>query len=97
MRPSATNRCDVATGCPLPFALTASPPVPCLRRQRAATALSLLNESLGKEKKPPAKESFETKIELLEALGWAHWAAAIRAQLAVKFPPAFPLVFSRLD
>ena len=60
---------------------------------RHATALTMLNESLATEKKPPSKEDLELQNELLDELGWKHWAAAGRAKLHVKFPPALPLVY----
>jgi len=63
---------------------------------RSATALSVLNETLGKEKKPPSKENLELKTELYDALGWSHWASLGKAVLHVKFPPGFPLVYKAL-
>ena len=63
---------------------------------RHATALNCLNESLSKAKKTPAKSDLELKVDCLEALGWAHWAGATRAQMQAKFPLSFPLVFKPL-
>lgn len=62
--------------------------------QRFATALEALNESVAKAKRPISKENLERKAGLLEKLGWAHWAAAARAQAAVRFPAAFPSTFN---
>ena len=67
-----------------------------LAHGRAATAVVLLDEALGKDKKAPARELLELRAELLGALGWRHWEEAGRAQLHVKFPPAYPLVYGKL-
>ena len=64
---------------------------------RHATALSVLTDSLAKEKTPPSKESISQQLEIVEALGWRHWADAGKAALLVKFPAKYPPVFSRLD
>jgi len=64
---------------------------------RAASALAALSQSLEKDKVPPSKESLELQISLMEALGWAHCAIAAKSGLLVKFPAAYPLVFSKLD
>ena len=64
---------------------------------RHATALSVLTDSLAKEKTPPSKESIAQQLEIVEALGWRHWADAGKAALLVKFPAKYPPVFSRLD
>ena len=61
---------------------------------RCATALVALEEHLNlkatKDKGPPPREKLELRASLLEALGWAHWAANARALLALKFPAAYP-------
>ena len=61
---------------------------------RYATALEALSQSVGKDKKPVPKETLERKAELLSKLGWAHWAKAVTAQVAVRFPSAYPPVFN---
>ena len=63
---------------------------------RLATALGVLSESVSKEKKAPSKDDLELKAELLEKLGWAHWATATKAQLHAQFPSSLPLVFKPL-
>ena len=65
-------------------------------RGRFATALVALNESLDKEKSPVSKENLELKAELLDALGWAHWATATKALIPQRFPAAYPAVYNRL-
>ena len=62
---------------------------------RHATALTALNEALGKGKELPARELLELRIKALEALGWEHWAAHDRELLAAKYPTGYPAVFSR--
>ena len=57
---------------------------------RHASALAALDEHLGKEKGPPPKDKLESRAALLEALGWAHWAANARALLLIKFPASLP-------
>ena len=64
---------------------------------RLATALTLLSESWSKAKKPASKEELELKHELLDGLGWAHWAAAGRSVLHHTFPTAYPLVYKALE
>lgn len=62
---------------------------------RHATALTALNDALGKAKELPARKLLELRIKALEALGWDHWVAHDRALLTTKYPPGFPAVFSR--
>ena len=57
---------------------------------RYASALAALEEQSAKDKGPPPREKLELKAELLEALGWAHWATNVRALLLLKFPAAYP-------
>nr|MDJ0522605.1 hypothetical protein [Planctomycetota bacterium] len=58
-------------------------------RGRLGTALAHVREKLD-GKKPTKRKVHELEIELLEELGWSHWADQRRAWLTLRFPKAYP-------
>ena len=57
-------------------------------RGRPGAALKLLQARLGKE--PASRALLDLRIELLETLGWAPWAAHEKTWMALRFPAAYP-------
>ncbi|NNE43803.1 MAG: hypothetical protein HKN12_06325, partial [Gemmatimonadetes bacterium] len=62
-----------------------------LAQGRPARALAELHAGLGQAEKPD-RARYERRIDLLERLGWTHWAERARRDLAVRFPET-PRVF----
>ena len=42
--------------------------------------------------KPNLKALHEQKLELVQQLGWHHWAALLQAQIQQSFPADFALI-----
>ncbi|KAL3696139.1 hypothetical protein R1sor_010215 [Riccia sorocarpa] len=61
------------------------------RAGRLGTAIKALNDLIQDDSKPPQKHLFELRIQLIEKIGWAHWAAYERKWLKVRFPSDYPL------
>lgn len=61
---------------------------------RHALALTALDDALAKEKGAPAKADVEARLAPLRALGWAHLAAALEAELLVNYPRSYPPGFA---
>ncbi|KAL2642830.1 hypothetical protein R1flu_010417 [Riccia fluitans] len=61
------------------------------RAGRPGTALKALNDLIQDDSKPPQKNLYELRIQLIEKIGWPHWAAYERKWLKVRFPSDYPL------
>ncbi|KCV67585.1 hypothetical protein H696_05982 [Fonticula alba] len=65
-------------------------------RNRPAMAFSLFSQSTGKFRAGQnefnlPKDSYQTRIELLEKLGWDLWVNYFKAIKTVRYPPAYEL------
>jgi hypothetical protein len=57
----------------------------------ALKALEKSEKAAEDDGKAPRKEAAEQRVELLEKLGWGHWAEYEKARLRVRFPGSYPL------